>query len=85
MSFRFFRRIRVLPNLWMNLSRGGVSWSVGVRGLRATLGRTGTRLTAGLPGTGLSVSRHLPKAKSTTKAPLNEVGRRLLEKALRGE
>ncbi len=85
MHLRFFRRIRILPNLWLNLSRGGLSLSVGVRGLRATFGKTGTRLTAGLPGSGVSLTHHRRKSKSPAPSTDDTVGRRLLEKALRGE
>ena len=53
MGFRFFRRIRVLPGVTLNLSRRGVSTSVGVRGAHVTVGHGRVRETAGLPGTGM--------------------------------
>ena len=53
MGFRFFRRIRVLPGVTLNLSRRGVSTSVGVRGAHVTFGHGRVRETAGLPGTGM--------------------------------
>ncbi len=81
-SLRFFRRIRLLPNLWLNLSRSGASVSVGVRGLRATFGRKNARLTASLPGSGLSITKVRPHAAPRPAAP-NDEGRRLLERALR--
>lgn len=34
MGWRFFRRMRVIPGVRMNLSKSGVSASVGWRGLR---------------------------------------------------
>jgi hypothetical protein len=54
MPFRFQRRIRLLPNLRVNLSKSGVSASVGTRGAWLTFGRRGTRGTVGIPGTGVS-------------------------------
>ena len=54
MGFRFSRRIRILPGLRLNLSKSGVSASVGRRGAWLTFGKRGTRATVGLPGTGLS-------------------------------
>lgn len=55
MGFRFRRRVRVLPGLWINISKTGpLSLSAGVRGITANFGRKGTRLTGGLHGTGLS-------------------------------
>jgi hypothetical protein len=54
MSWRFYRRVRLAPGLTLNLSKRGVSASVGVRGAHVTVGRSGVRETVGLPGTGLS-------------------------------
>jgi hypothetical protein len=64
-GFRFQKRIPLGHFLRVNLSKGGGSLSVGVRGLRATFGRRGTRLTAGLPGSGLSYSTSLSSAPRT--------------------
>jgi hypothetical protein len=38
----------------MNLSKSGVSASIGTRGAWLTFGRNGTRTTVGIPGTGIS-------------------------------
>jgi Protein of unknown function (DUF4236) len=65
MGFRFSRRIRILPGLRLNLSKSGVSTSIGGRGAWLTFGKRGTRATVGLPGTGLSYS--------TTVAPQRPV------------
>jgi hypothetical protein len=53
MGFRFNRRIRILPGLRLNLSKGGVSTSIGGRGAWLTFGRGRRRATVGLPGRGL--------------------------------
>jgi len=53
MGFRFRRIIRVLPGVRLNLSRSGVSTSVGVRGAHVTLGHGKVRETVGLPGSGM--------------------------------
>lgn len=78
MYWNFFRRIRLAPHLWLNLSKGGVSVSAGLRGLRATIGPRGRRVTAGLPGTGLSVT-HI---KSASPKVVRNEGQDLLDKAL---
>jgi len=52
--FRFQRRIRLGPGFRINLSKSGVSTSVGGRGAWFTIGPRGTRTTVGLPGSGLS-------------------------------
>ena len=49
--FRFRRRARIFPGLWLNLSKSGVTVSAGVRGL--TFNSSG-RTTISAPGTGLS-------------------------------
>ena len=82
MHLRFFRRVRLLPNLWLNLSRSGASISVGVRGLRLTLGRKSTRWTAGLPGSGLSVT-HVEPRRAPPQASRTAKGRELLDEILR--
>jgi hypothetical protein len=56
--FRFRRSFRVVPGVRLNLSKTGVSTSVGRRGLWFTLGPRGTRSTVGLPGTGVSYTEH---------------------------
>lgn len=79
MRLNFFRRFRVAPGLWLNVSKRSISTTVGVRGLKATIGSRGKQITAGLPGTGLSVTKLIGKGTATEDGP----GRRLLEKALR--
>lgn len=54
MGFRFYRRIRVLPGVTLNLSRRGVSTSVGVCGAHVTVGHGRVRETVGIPGSGIS-------------------------------
>jgi hypothetical protein len=53
MSFRFYRRVHVLPELSLNISKSGPSVTLGVRGAHLTLGRKGITKTIGLPGTGI--------------------------------
>jgi len=54
MPFRFSRRFNILPGLRINVSKSGVSQSIGTKGAWFTIGPRGTRATVGLPGTGLS-------------------------------
>ena len=51
---RFRRTFRIGPGLRLNVSKSGVSASVGRRGLWLTAGPRGTRETIGLPETGIS-------------------------------
>ena len=69
MSLRFRRRVRILPGVYLNLSRSGVSASVGIRGASMTLGQDGVYANLGIPGSGLSHrSRIDGKGTSTNKA-----------------
>lgn len=54
MGFRFQKRIKLLPGLSVNLSKSGVSTSLGPRGAKVTYGHGQRRTTVGLPGSGLS-------------------------------
>jgi hypothetical protein len=54
MGFRFQKRIKFGKFFTLNLSRKGVSTSVGVTGARVTYGHGQKRTTLGLEGTGLS-------------------------------
>lgn len=54
MGLRFQKRLRLLPGVRLNLSKGGVSTSLGPRGADVNIGRDGVTANAGIPGTGLS-------------------------------
>lgn len=66
MGFRFYRRISILPGLRVNLSKSGVSASVGGRGAWLTVGKNSPRATVGLPGTGVSYTTTASGVRSTT-------------------
>lgn len=53
MGFFFNKRIKILPGITMNISKSGVSWSLGVRGAKVNISKRGTYLTGGIPGTGI--------------------------------
>ncbi|WP_415644125.1 DUF4236 domain-containing protein [Sphingomonas antarctica] len=56
MGFRFRRSFRLFPGLRFNLSKGGVSTSIGIPGATVNVGKNGVRGTVGIPGSGLSYS-----------------------------
>lgn len=51
--FRFWRRFMILPFVYLNISKSGLSFSFGPRGAKYTIGSRGRRMTLGIPGTGL--------------------------------
>ena len=54
MSILFRRRIKIIPGVRLNISKSGLSASVGVRGASVTFGgRGGTYANLGIPGTGI--------------------------------
>jgi hypothetical protein len=78
MGWRFRRSIKIVPGVSVNLGkRGFSSISVGVRGLRTTVGRRGVTKTVGIPGTGLSFtsrgsrSRYTQETRTRVAVPLS--------------
>ena len=65
MALNFRKRIKIAPGVHLNLSKGGVSTSVGPRGAKVTFGKKGTFLHTGIPGTGL-YSREKISGKRTS-------------------
>lgn len=53
MSLKFRKRITLFPGFTLNLSKSGMSATVGIRGLNVNVGKTGSYLNMGLPGTGI--------------------------------
>ena len=64
MGFRFQKRIRILPGVRLNISKSGVSTSLGGKGLTVNLKDDKVKTTVGIPGTGLSYSES-SRAKSS--------------------
>ena len=65
MGFRFRKSIKAGP-FRINLSKSGIGYSVGTKGLRFTKkAGGGTRTTASIPGTGIS---YVKDSKKGTKA-----------------
>lgn len=61
--FRFRSSFRIVPGIRLNLSKTGMSTSVGRRGVWFTVGPRGTRTTVGLPGTGVSYTEQTPSRR----------------------
>lgn len=60
MGFRFRRSISILPGLRLNISKRGLSTSIGGRGHTVNISRRGVRTTVGIPGTAVSYSTLAP-------------------------
>lgn len=56
---RFQKSIQICKGVRLNVSKSGVSATIGVKGLSLNLGKRGAFLNTGIPGTGLSDRRRL--------------------------
>ena len=59
MGLRFRKSIKLFPGVKLNLSKSGVSTSIGVPGATINIGKRGTRATVGIPGPGVIYSENL--------------------------
>jgi uncharacterized protein YgiM (DUF1202 family) len=58
-GFRFQKRFSILPGVRVNLSKGGLSTSLGPRGADVNIGKNGVTTSAGIPGTDVSYRQNL--------------------------
>ncbi|MDR0863523.1 MAG: DUF4236 domain-containing protein [Candidatus Symbiothrix sp.] len=61
MGLRFRKTIKLMPGVKLNLSKGGISTTIGSRGFSVTSSKRGTYLNAGISGTGLSSRTNIGK------------------------
>jgi hypothetical protein len=61
MPFRFRRTFKILPGVKINVSKSGMSVTVGPKGYHLTFGKQGIRQTIDFPGEGLSHTKILFK------------------------
>ncbi|MFT3894734.1 MAG: DUF4236 domain-containing protein [Anaerolineales bacterium] len=67
MPIRFRRTFKLFPGVKVNLSRGGVSFTVGPRGARLNFSKRGVKQTVGIPGSGLSETSYIIKNEPESK------------------
>lgn len=53
MGWGYRKRKQILPGVWLNFSKRGISTTIGKRGASVNFGSSGTFLNLGIPGTGL--------------------------------
>lgn len=76
MAWQFRKRIKIAPGLFINLSKGGVSATIGTRGASVTMGKNGATLNTSIPGTGLykrTKLSSLPKKTIKQKREIEEI------------
>ncbi|MGR5208316.1 DUF4236 domain-containing protein [Vibrio sp. PNB23_22_7] len=74
MGFKFRKRIKIAPGLHVNVSKSGVSTSIGKPGATVNIGKKGVKATVGIPGSGLSYSQNLSGSDSF-KVSNSQVGK----------
>lgn len=73
MGFRFRKSFRLAPGVRLNLSKTGLSTTLGVTGANVNIRGRRVRRTVGIPGSGLSHVEEYTIGK-TEPAPAQEVG-----------
>ena len=69
MAIRFRKSFKLAPGVRMNLSGGGLSWTLGPRGASVGIGKRGTFLNTGIPGSGLSMRQSLAGNLASSQSP----------------
>lgn len=69
MSLRFRNRFRILPGIYLNLGKNGISTTIGPRGANINIGKTGVYLNTGIPGTGISNREKLFSGDTNSNLP----------------
>lgn len=68
MGWKFRKSIKILPGFKLNLSKSGISSTIGGKGLSVNVGRKGTFLNKSIPGTGL-----YDRQKISSNNPQNKI------------
>ena len=53
MGWRFRKRIKLFPGIYLNISKSGLGLNIGSKGANVSVGPNGTYVNTGIPGTGL--------------------------------
>lgn len=72
MPVRIRKSFNLFPGVKVNMSKGGMSISVGRKGFHLNFSKRGVRQTVGLPGSGISESSYVFKNKEENKTEKEE-------------
>lgn len=53
MGIRFRKRVKIMPGVSLNISKSGISTTIGTKGASVNIGKNGVYGNAGIPGTGI--------------------------------
>ncbi len=68
---RFRKSFKIAPGVRINVSKSGLSTTLGGRGASVNIGKRGTRATVGIPGTGISFSQRVAGGAGSSGAAPN--------------
>lgn len=71
MAWSYRKRIKIAPGVHINLSKSGISTSVGPTGAKVTFGPKGTYLHTSIPGTGIYSRKKIGSGFGSTDQALN--------------
>jgi hypothetical protein len=80
MPVRIRKSFNLFPGVKVNMSKGGMSITVGRKGFHLNFSKRGVRQTVGLPGSGISESSYILKNKADEEKKETEKEERSLEK-----
>src|SRR5690348_664532 len=91
MPVRFRKSFKIFPGVKVNMSKGGVSFTVGAKGYHLNFSKRGVRQTVGLPGSGISETNYIvkndtksEKEKSTGSKTEEEETEKVVEREVQG-
>lgn len=67
MTWSFRKRIKIIPGVHLNLSKNGISTSIGIKGASVTIGKAGTYLNTSIPLTGINYRQKIDGSPSTVQ------------------
>ena len=53
MGWRYRKRIKILPSIYLNISKSGISFTFGTKGASVNVAKDSAYLNTSIPGTGL--------------------------------
>ena len=69
MAWSYRKRIKIIPGVHLNISRKGISTTIGVRGASVNFGPNGTYLNTSIPGLGLYNRQRISSAPGQSQRP----------------
>ena len=70
MAWNFRRRKKIAPGVYINMSKRGISTTVGPKGASMTFGPNGTYMNMSIPGTGMYNRRRIGGNKMKIKSTI---------------